>query len=566
MPSSTAAGSSSSKGRPHSAVPLEATAVKAPTATPWPCPADHVLPFTQIFAHIASTSIMVLLVLFSFVEDVSKYLHSLISPPAPTTAATTTPATIRKSPQSAATRTALLKQRRPAAAGGRKDLSDEEGGSSTAINDSSDDREEDGETTDMDDPLSTPEPEPAAPVLKKKPSMLSAFIPSSLRFSRRVDEPSKDEALFYSTRRTTMDVRDYCAHAGYSCDTFETITEDGFILFIHRVGSHDRAPAPKGPVILMHGLFQSSGVWVTNGLHSLAFYLVDQGFDVWMGNNRTCIEQHIRLSPSDAAFWNWSLDELARYDFPATLDLVRRETGYDKVAFVGHSQGNAQAFLSMLQNPAVGNKLSLFVALAPAVYIGSLLETFPVCLLMECPAELYRVLFGVKAFLPVMTLVQKIFPPYVFATLAYHMFHYLFGWTDTNWDPRNKSCYFQFTPRPQSSKAIHHWAQMGSAGVIKPFEPNPTPKPSLPAAARKANANFDVSSIRCPLAMYYGSKDTIIDGPALHKKCLDGGVDLVYAEVVDGYEHMDCLWSMDAKERVWKSMVKLLERAGKKRV
>ncbi|KAJ3102457.1 hypothetical protein HDU97_000539 [Phlyctochytrium planicorne] len=530
---------------------MKAARPPPPTPTPWPTPSEQILPLTQIFAHFASTSIMVLLVIISFVEDLSKWIHGMINPPVS-----------NSTQQLKISRTSRSKTMDRT---NKKKADSEEEGSSTAINYTSSD---DLEGSESDNSSTVSEAVPAAAPLRKKTStssVLSSFIPISLR-SRKIIEPSQDETLFFQTRRTTMDVRDYCAHAGYSCDTFETITEDGFLLFIHRVASHDRQPARKGPVILMHGLFQSSGVWVTNGMHSLAFYLVDQGYDVWMGNNRTCIEQHVSLHASDAKFWNWSLDELAKYDFPATLDLVRRETGFDKVAYVGHSQGNAQAFLSMLQNPNVSSKISLFIALAPAAYIGSLLETFPVCLLMDCPADLYRTLFGVKAFLPIMTFVQKYFPPYVFATLAYHMFHYLFGWTDTNWDPRNKSSYFQFTPRPQSSKAIHHWAQMGSAGVIKPFDPE-AKCPSQGGVRHKAKPPvFDVTAIRCPLAIYYGTKDSIIDGPALHKRCEEEkSVNLVAAEVIEGYEHMDCLWSMDAKEKVWKSMVKLLDRHGVKR-
>ena len=38
-------------------------------------------------------------------------------------------------------------------------------------------------------------------------------------------------------------------------------------------------------VLLQHGLLESSYTWVVNGPElSLAFCLVDAGFDVWMGN------------------------------------------------------------------------------------------------------------------------------------------------------------------------------------------------------------------------------------------------------------------------------------------
>jgi len=43
----------------------------------------------------------------------------------------------------------------------------------------------------------------------------------------------------------------------------------------------------KMPVALMqHGLFSSADMWTANGVNSPAFLLADEGFDVWLGNNR----------------------------------------------------------------------------------------------------------------------------------------------------------------------------------------------------------------------------------------------------------------------------------------
>jgi hypothetical protein len=43
------------------------------------------------------------------------------------------------------------------------------------------------------------------------------------------------------SRKCTQDVHDYCAHAGYSCEEYATVTEDGFVLYLHRVGRSDGA-------------------------------------------------------------------------------------------------------------------------------------------------------------------------------------------------------------------------------------------------------------------------------------------------------------------------------------
>lgn len=152
-------------------------------------------------------------------------------------------------------------------------------------------------------------------------------------------------------------------------------TKDGFILELHRLikssASSNQEQQPAGtPVLLQHGLFQSSGIFITSDNESLAFYLADRGFDVWLGNNRGVSINHSHLHPSNEKYWDWSLDELAMFDFPAMIDYIREKTGFVQVVYAGHSQGNAQAFLGLSHNPALSEKIKLFIALCPAFYIN----------------------------------------------------------------------------------------------------------------------------------------------------------------------------------------------------
>jgi lysosomal acid lipase/cholesteryl ester hydrolase len=39
-------------------------------------------------------------------------------------------------------------------------------------------------------------------------------------------------------------------------------------------------------VFLQHGLNSSANTWINNGDASVSKYLVDAGFNVWLGNNR----------------------------------------------------------------------------------------------------------------------------------------------------------------------------------------------------------------------------------------------------------------------------------------
>ncbi|KAI9365373.1 Alpha/Beta hydrolase protein, partial [Zopfochytrium polystomum] len=316
------------------------------------------------------------------------------------------------------------------------------------------------------------------------------------------------------------------------------------------------------PVLMLHGLFQSAGVWVSNGPSSLAFYLVDQGFDVWLGNNRAVIPRHTHLTPRSAAYWNWSLDELAQHDVPTLLTHILAHTGRHRAAVVGHSQGNAQVFLALHRDPALSGHLSVLVALAPAVYVGGLVATaFPLRLLVGCAGARFRAVFGVHGFVPVMNAVQRWAPPRVFMGLAYRMFRYLFGWTDAHWQKSRKATYFQFTPRPLSTKIIHHWAQIATTKVIGPFQ-------DRGLDANEQPCSFDLGCVQCPVALFYGSVDTIVDGERLRRE-LEAAearrvgrheLRLVAAERIEGYEHLDCLWAVDAESKVWCRIAEVLEK------
>ena len=111
------------------------------------------------------------------------------------------------------------------------------------------------------------------------------------------------------------------------------------------------------PVLVLHGLFQSSGSFVTSEDRSLAFWLAKKaGYQVYLGNTRGVFDMgHRNFSRNDPRFWgmstsdvvittdhrlDWTIRELAMYDLPTMVEHVCRETGYDKVC---HSPAPVQA-------------------------------------------------------------------------------------------------------------------------------------------------------------------------------------------------------------------------------
>ena len=78
---------------------------------------------------------------------------------------------------------------------------------------------------------------------------------------------------------------------------------------MHKVIDPTHKPLPNGkppfPVLILHGLFQSSGSFVTSEERSLAFWLARQGgYSVYLGNTRGVFDMgHRNLSRGDPRFW-----------------------------------------------------------------------------------------------------------------------------------------------------------------------------------------------------------------------------------------------------------------------
>jgi hypothetical protein len=97
---------------------------------------------------------------------------------------------------------------------------------------------------------------------------------------------------------------------GYPIETHEVVTDDGYILTLHRIPHGREKSDHRGtPVLFMHGFMQSATDFVDLGPgNALSFLLADRGYDIWLGNARgsTWGRKHKILNPDkDAAFWDY---------------------------------------------------------------------------------------------------------------------------------------------------------------------------------------------------------------------------------------------------------------------
>lgn len=138
---------------------------------------------------------------------------------------------------------------------------------------------------------------------------------------------------------------------GFNFENHTVVTEDGYILEMHRIFANLTNEIPDDivrPVLFMqHGLMATSETYMVNGNETSAFHFARDGYDVWLGNNRESrySRKHVDLDPDDPEdaeeFFDFSFYEMGKYDAPAQIDFVRNLTGNDKVSYLGHSQGTA---------------------------------------------------------------------------------------------------------------------------------------------------------------------------------------------------------------------------------
>ncbi len=154
-------------------------------------------------------------------------------------------------------------------------------------------------------------------------------------------------------------------HAFWSRRLRQPIRDDGIVpartrdgwqlaLGLRRPRGEERRP----PVLLVHGL--STNRWaLDSGVESvsLAAHLCGAGFRTFSLDLRGHGDS--RRAPPGAG--SWTFDDYVNEDIPAALDAIRRETGEERVLWVGHSLGAVAGLVSCQLHP---ERIAAIVAIA----------------------------------------------------------------------------------------------------------------------------------------------------------------------------------------------------------
>ncbi|CAI2370342.1 unnamed protein product [Moneuplotes crassus] len=195
------------------------------------------------------------------------------------------------------------------------------------------------------------------------------------------------EDIYYTTPELTEDAYksapEFYQSNGYRFEEHKIVTEDGYILTAWRIPGKITESAKefrgKPAVMLQHGCLDNSGTFIVGFKNqSLPLILSEEGYDVWITNNRGNFNSYEHINPQEysvfdmkSKYWNFSFDSMAYYDVPSNVDYILDYTSNEKLTYIGHSQGTMQFFAgNAMKNIAA--KIDSFIGLGPVIYVDNI--------------------------------------------------------------------------------------------------------------------------------------------------------------------------------------------------
>jgi pimeloyl-ACP methyl ester carboxylesterase len=137
---------------------------------------------------------------------------------------------------------------------------------------------------------------------------------------------------------------------------------DGFPLAMEHLASSTARCAT--PVVLCHGLGGNRFNFDLDERHSLAAYLEDQGFDVWL------VELRGHGRSKQAPVQDWNFDDHVEKDVPALVKAISERCRETPVVWVGHSLGGMVAYCLLARHPDLNESFAGLVTLGSPGDIG----------------------------------------------------------------------------------------------------------------------------------------------------------------------------------------------------
>ncbi|XP_045029849.1 lipase 3 [Daphnia magna] len=365
---------------------------------------------------------------------------------------------------------------------------------------------------------------------------------------------------------------------GYPAETYSVVTEDGYILELHRIprgkGHAADSRAHGKPILLQHGFLGSSADWLISPTdRNLAFQLADLGYDIWISNARgnTYSRKHQRLDPSEEAFWNFSWDEMGRYDIPAVIHFILARNGRPemKLSYIGYSMGASMFFVAMIAHPELNSKIEVMIALGPASSLANIQSPViraiaPFVKHIEFLFRIARVrnfMFNDMPFNRVRAMFCR--KNYLRAAMCRNVLFLLVGHDNGHFDLNLLPVIDGHLPAGTSVRTLSHFVMNHLSDKLFEGENFSPYDYGLLGNIRRYGTPrrppYDLSKVTVPVYLFYGASDylsTSKDVTWLSQR-LPNVKELIKVDDTH-YNHFDFLWAKDNNRLIYNKMFSIL--------
>ncbi|XP_013079898.2 lipase member K-like isoform X1 [Biomphalaria glabrata] len=350
---------------------------------------------------------------------------------------------------------------------------------------------------------------------------------------------------------------------GFPCENYYITTEDGYILNTLRIphGRHngDRK-GPRPVVVLQHGLMGSCSNYLDNLVNqSLAYILADAGADVWLGNSRGTIysTNHTHLNPKKKEFWQFSWDEMAKYDLPAMINFVLNTSGVDQIFYVGHSQGTTIAFAEFGENPDLASHIKHFIAMAPVAQVWNTKSPIKVLAPFAKDIGVFLQLFGSGDFNVSPEIMQLLAGTLCNSNklLCENILFLLGGFDYTSMNQSRVPVYVAHNPAGTSVRDMLHWGQAINSKNFQHYDYGSASE-NMKHYGQPTPPLYDPRKVKVPVAIFRGDQDWLADPTDV--KWLLPQLNVTHDVNIPHYEHLDFIWAFDAPTYIYSTILKIV--------
>jgi len=255
---------------------------------------------------------------------------------------------------------------------------------------------------------------------------------------------------------------------------------------------------------------------------------------------------------------------MAKYDVPALVDYVLDYTNKTSVSWVGHSQGTCQVFAALSTQPALNDKINLFVALAPVTYVGQQTSILMGALALLHIDTIFE-MFGVQEFLPSNDFIHDIGAIFCgpFPELCEDFIFLLCGPDSEpmhNLNATRMVDYISHTPAGTSVQNMVHWANNVRTGGYSMFDFG-TPAANMAHYNSTVPPLYNITNISTKIALFTGSNDALADPKDVAKMLtLLQPSSVIFQNNQVDYDHLDFTWGIDDHVKIYPSIVSLVHK------